>query len=168
MSHFRVVAALAFSVAAYVTTSLRVNAAEPLEAGIAFVEITPTTPFRMSGYFYERLSTGTKDPLFARAIVFRQGKESAAFVFCDLVGVTREISAPARERASHDTEIPVDHIAVTGTHTHTGPLYIGSLHDEFHDLAAKAHGTDPYDSAPYRAQLIDKVADAIVQANAAL
>jgi neutral ceramidase len=168
MHYFRLVAALALSITACAATSLRARAAEPLEAGIAFVEITPTTPFRMSGYFYERLSTGTKDPLFARAIVFRQGKETFAFVFCDLVGVTREISAPARDRASRDTGIPVDHIAVTGTHTHTGPLYFSSLHDEFHQLAAKAQGTDPYDSAPYRAQLIDKVADAIVQANAAL
>ncbi len=101
MNYSRLVAALTLSVTAFVVTSLRANAAEPLEAGIAFVEITPTTPFRMSGYFYERLSTGTKDPLFARAIVFRQGKETAAFVFCDLVGVTREISAPARrERAT--------------------------------------------------------------------
>src|ERR1700753_1036340 len=90
------------------------RAVEPLEAGIAFVEITPPTPFRMSGYFYERLSTGTKDPLYARAIVFRQGKETAAFVFCDLVGVTREISGPARERASHDSGIRVVHLAVNG------------------------------------------------------
>jgi hypothetical protein len=168
MSHFRIAPALALSITTVIASSCCLRAAEPLEAGIAFVEITPTTPFRMSGYFYERLSTGTKDPLYARAIVFRQGNETAAFVFCDLVGVTREISAPARERASHDTGIAADHIAVTGTHTHTGPLYFSSLHDEFHELTTKAHGTDPYDSAPYRAQLIDKVADAIVQANAAL
>ncbi len=168
MSNSRIVAALVLSLTIALGISCGLRAAEPLEAGIAFVEITPPTPFRMSGYFYERLSTGTKDPLYARAIVLHQGNEKAALVFCDLVGVTREISQPARERASHDTGIPVEHIAVTGTHTHTGPLYFSSLHDEFHELAAKAHGTDPYDSAPYRAALTDKVADAIVQANASL
>src|SRR5262249_44783339 len=93
----------AAAIAILILAARPAHAAEQLEAGIAFVEITPEKPFRMSGYFYERLSTGTKDPLFARAIVFRQGNAKAALVFCDLVGVTREISGPARERASHDT-----------------------------------------------------------------
>ena len=46
-----------------------------LQAGLAVVDITPSVPLRMAGYFYERLSTGIKDPLHAKAIVFRQGKE---------------------------------------------------------------------------------------------
>src|SRR4051794_40392101 len=79
------------------------SAAPPLRAGIAFVGITPPTPFRISGYFFERLSTGTKDPLYARAIVFQQGGESAALVFCDVVGVPLEIAEPARQKASEAT-----------------------------------------------------------------
>src|SRR3972149_645037 len=51
-------------------------AAEELQAGVAVVDITPPIPFRMSGYFMERLSTGTKDPLHAKAIVFQQGDEA--------------------------------------------------------------------------------------------
>src|SRR5689334_10513099 len=133
-----------------------VHAAESLQAGIAFVDITPPVPFRMSGYFYERLSTGTKDPLFARAIVFKQGKETAAFVFCDVVGVPSEIATPARHKASELSGIPFDHVAVTGTHTHTGPLYFMSLHDYFHERAVAKQGKDPYDSAPYREELIGK------------
>ena len=83
--------------------------------------------FACSGYFYERLSTGIKDPLHARAIVFQQGKESAAFVFCDLVGIPFAVTAPARKKASEATGIPVEHIAVTGTHTHTGPQFFMSM-----------------------------------------
>src|SRR3954471_7856988 len=100
---------------ALVAAAQAASAAGPLRAGIAFVDITPPTPFRMSGYFYERLSTGTKDPLQARAVVFEQGKESAALVFCDVVGVPAEIAGPARKKASEATGIPVEHIAVTGT-----------------------------------------------------
>src|SRR5882724_3600402 len=96
-------------------------ASDELQAGVAVVDITPPIPFRMHGYFYERLSTGVKDPLHARAIVFKQGKETAAFVFCDLVGIPYAETAPARKKASEATGIPVEHIAVTGTHTHTGP-----------------------------------------------
>ena len=40
----------------------------------------------MAGYFNERLSTGVHDPLHAKAIVLRQGREQIALVSCDLVG----------------------------------------------------------------------------------
>ena len=52
------------------------RAADELQAGVAFVDITPPIPFRMHGYFYERLSTGMKDPLHARAIVFQAGQRN--------------------------------------------------------------------------------------------
>ena len=44
----------------------------PLSVGLAEIEITPPLGYRMDGYFAERLSTGTKDPLKARALVFQQ------------------------------------------------------------------------------------------------
>lgn len=148
--------------------SLTAYAADELKAGVALVDITPPIPFRMSGYFYERLSTGTKDPLHARAIVFQQGKESAAFVFCDVSGVPFDVATPARKKASELTGIPVDHIAVTGTHTHTGPLFFTSLHDKLHDDAVAKKGKDDYDSDPYRAEFVDKIADAVSKSKAAL
>jgi neutral ceramidase len=145
-----------------------VPAADELQAGVAVVDITPPIPFRMHGYFYERLSTGTKDPLHARAVVFQQGKETAALVFCDVVGIPFSITAPARKKASDATGIPVEHIAVTGTHTHTGPQYFMSVNDYWHDQAVAKLGKDPYDSDEYRHVLADKVANAIVQAKADL
>src|SRR3954469_10430214 len=145
-----------------------VPAADDLQAGVAVVDITPPIPFRMHGYFYERLSTGVKDPLHARAVVFQQGKETAAFVFCDVVGIPFAITAPARKKASEATGIPVEHIAVTGTHTHTGPQFFMSINDYWHDQAVAKLGKDPYDSEWYRAALIEKIASAIVQAKSAL
>jgi neutral ceramidase len=145
-----------------------VQAADQLEAGVAVVDITPPIPFRMHGYFYERLATGIKDPLHARAIVFKQGQEMAALVFCDLVGIPYAETAPARKKASEATGIPIEHIAVTGTHTHTGPQFFMSINDYWHDEAVKKYGKDPYDSEPYRIELIDKIAHAIVEAKAAL
>ena len=46
--------------------------ADELLAGTAVVEITPPHGYRMSGYFMERLNTGVRDPLKAKALVFRQ------------------------------------------------------------------------------------------------
>jgi neutral ceramidase len=143
-------------------------AADQLQAGVAVVDITPPIPFRMHGYFYERLSTGTKDPLHARAVVFQQGKETAALVFCDLVGIPFAQTAPAREKASEATGIPVEHIAVNGTHTHTGPQFFMALSDHWHNRAVEKSGKDPYDSEEYRATLVEKIANAIVRAKAAL
>ena len=112
-----------------------------LQAGIAVVDITPPIPFRMSGYFYERLSTGTKDPLQAKAIVFQQGDESAALVFCDLIGVPLTVIYRARRQASEATGIPVDHIAVAATHSHTGPLFLRRLRDYFHARSVEQTAT---------------------------
>ena len=52
-----------------------------LTAGIAVIDITPPIGYRMSGYFRERLSTGTANPLHAKALVLRQGPQNAALVF---------------------------------------------------------------------------------------
>src|SRR3954454_15794283 len=159
---------LAIVLVVILSTLSTASASEEVKAGVAFVDITAPIPFRMHGYFYERLSTGVKDPLYARAIVLQQGKELAAFVFCDLVGIPFSETAPARKKASEATGIAVEHIAVTGTHTHTGPQFFMALSDYWHDRAVEKLGKDPYDSSAYQAELIDKIADAVVQAKAAL
>jgi len=105
--------------------------AEPLRAGVAVVDSTPPAPYRMSGYFSERLSTGVKDPLKAKALVFRQGDTGAALVFCDLIGMSPQVSRKAREEASAAAGIPFAHIAITATHSHTGPLFAGTLRDYY-------------------------------------
>jgi hypothetical protein len=152
---------------ALLVTATSATAADPMSAGVAMVDITPPIPFRMCGYFYERLSTGVKDPLYARAVVFHQGKESAALVFCDIIGAPASLATPARKKASELTGIPVEHIAVTGTHTHTGPLFFSSLSDYLHEQAVTKHGKDPYDPAPYIDELTGKIAEAVARANAA-
>ncbi len=78
-----------------------------LEIGVAVTDITPPTAYRMSGYFHERLSSGAHDPLRAKAMVFRQGETQAALVFCDLIGISLDVSRRARKEAERRTGIPV-------------------------------------------------------------
>ena len=125
------------------------------------VDITPPLGYRMAGYFAERLNTGTHDPLFAKALVFRQGDRQAALVFCDLVGVPRAVASRARERASAATGIPVANIAVAATHSHTGPLYFGGMHTHLHGKAIAAEGRDAREELDYPAQLAERVAQAV-------
>ena len=136
-----------------------------LAAGIAVTDITPPTNYRMSGYFNERLSTGTSNPLKAKAIVLRQSRERAALVFCDIIGISPDVSARARAQASKKTGIPAENILITATHTHTGPLYFGAMRKHFHDTAVAEHGTDPYEKSDYASELVTKIVKAITQAN---
>ena len=48
-----------------------------LKVGAAQVEITPALGFPMAGYYHERLATGKKDPLWAKAVVWEQGETKA-------------------------------------------------------------------------------------------
>ena len=41
-------------------------------------------------------------------------------VFCDMIGIPREVTGPARDRAAARTGIPADRIVIAASHTHTG------------------------------------------------
>jgi len=139
-----------------------------LHAGVAVIDITPPIGYRMSGYFYERLSTGIKNPLHAKAIVLRQASQRAAMVFCDIIGLSRDVSSRARKQASEKTGIPAENILVAATHSHTGPLYFGALRKHFHDVAVAKYGSDPCEKVDYAGVLSEKIAQVISQADAAV
>jgi len=87
-----------------------------LKVGTAAVEITP----EVGDVHYRGTSTGVLDPLMAKAVVFRQGERQAALVFCDVIGISMDRSGAVRKLAAEKTGIPLKHICVTATHTHTG------------------------------------------------
>ena len=66
------------------TTELRIGAAE--------TDITPPVGYRMAGYFDERLAMGIHDPLKAKAVVIADGREKLVLVFCDLLGVSLNVT----------------------------------------------------------------------------
>ena len=137
-----------------------------IEVGLARADITPPVGYRMAGYFNERFNNGTIDPLYAKVIVFRQDNQLAAIAMCDLVEMPREVSSKIREEASRVTGIPVKAIAVTATHSHTGPNYTGILRNKFHNDAIAATGKDAAESVDYPALLVEKVVEAIKNAKA--
>ncbi len=154
--------------AALLTGVGQTRAAEPaISAGVAVADITPPIGYRMSGYFSERPSTGTHDPLQAKAIVWRQGDEQAALVVCDLCAVYATVTDPARARAQQKTGIPAAHILIAATHSHTGPLYFNALREHFHNKAVANGGSDPCETVDYPAQLTDKLVQVIADAQAA-
>lgn len=148
--------------------SIGVAAGADFEAGVVVLDITPPRPYRMSGYFNERLSTGTHDPLQAKALVVRQGAVQGALVFCDLIGMNSDVVAKARAGAAARTGIPAGSILIHATHTHTGPLYEGALRKHFHDVAIAKDGRDRYEEPDYSEFLARRLVDAIEVAHASL
>ena len=141
---------------------------DQLQAGMAEIDITPPVGYRLAGDFKERLATGTHDPLKAKALILRQGNEQIALVICDLVGLSLNVTTNARARASRATGIPVSHIILAATHSHTGPLFDDVRRDYFHNLALATNGEDPHETIYYPTFLVERLVKAITQAQARL
>ena len=137
---------------------------EPFRVGTAEIEITPPIGYRMSGYFYERLNEGIKDPLKAKAIVFSQGNSTGAIIVCDIIGIFLEVSIPARKLIEENLSIPASHISIAATHAHTGPLYSGSMRNQFHSEAIARDGSDPHEKIDYPKFLIKQIVEVTKQA----
>jgi hypothetical protein len=146
-----------------VATAASVWAQMP-SVGAAEVDITPPAGNRMAGYFDERIATGTHDPLHAKALVLRQRRTELALVFCDLLGLSLNVSTNARARASALTGIPVPNIMISATHSHTGPLFDDIRDDYLHEAALAKTGADAHRTMDYPAWLIERLARVIVDA----
>lgn len=97
--------------------------------GFAKVDITPEAPTPMGGYGArgDALSTGVRDPLYARAIVIDTADGKAALVSVDnrrapTAAMMETIKEAAREQAG------IDFVMIVATHTHHGPII--ELRDE--------------------------------------
>src|SRR4051794_8784117 len=135
-----------------------------VQIGAAEIDITPPIGHRMAGYFDERLATGIHDPLKAKAIVLGQGQEQVALVFCDLVGISLNVSKKARALASQRTGIPVTNILISATHSHTGPLFDDVRRKYFHEIAIAKTGKDPHEIIYYPDFLSERIVKVIAEA----
>lgn len=92
----------------------------PFELGVGVADITPPVGYWRYGYPPVK-STGIKDSLYAKALVFKQGDEQGALLICNLLGIPRDLSRIIREQVSKEAGIPFQNITVSATHTHTSP-----------------------------------------------
>ena len=89
-----------------------------LRAGTARVEITPPVGHVMGGYANRKSpSTGVHDPLYATVLVLKSDEMTVAMVSCDLRSFPSErVVNEARRRKL------ADHVLISVTHTHSGPM----------------------------------------------
>ena len=110
----------------------------------------------MPGGFNANLATTAHDPLNARALVLDDGKTQVVWVVIDNLGVPKKVVAEAKELAAKATGIPVEHMLVSGTHTHSGV----NPADEPSAADAKA--------VAYRQVMLEGISQAIIRAHASL
>jgi neutral/alkaline ceramidase-like enzyme len=96
------------------------SAAE-LKAGIARVEITPSTLMPMYGYANRKCgpANGTHDPLFAKVLVLEAGDSRMAIVTADLGSL---VSDTLRREVATKLGIPV--VLLAASHTHSAPAFL--------------------------------------------
>ena len=128
------------------------HAEESFQAGAATNDITPTHfPAIIAGGFLESQSAKINDRLFVRSIVLDDGKTKIAFAIVDTCMMPVALIDEAKLLASRSSGIPVEHMMVSATHTHSAPAAMACL------------GTRQ-DKA-YASGLPGKIAEAILSAN---
>ncbi len=105
-----------------------VASAADFRAGAAALDITPQKlPVIIAGGFLEGKGTKITDPLFARCLVLDDGKTQIAFAIVDTCMMTQSLIDEAKQLASAQCGIAVDHMMVSATHTHSAPAAMACL-----------------------------------------
>lgn len=133
-----------------------------LRVGAASVKITPEVGTPMAGYYFLRPSEGVHDDLFAKALVIEKDGVKAALVALDLITTSRDLVEAARREIGGSTGVPSDHVMISATHAHTGPVITSrSARDDALGGASEL-------TRNYNAALPAKIAEAVRLAESAL
>jgi hypothetical protein len=96
-----------------------------IPVGVAEIDITPTEAIRLTGYGNrEQPTDDVRQRLWARALAF--GDEApAVLIAVDLIGVSRAVTEELARRLGNT--VRREQVAISATHTHTGPSLTGVL-----------------------------------------
>lgn len=93
-----------------------------LWAGWSKREIEIRPGHSMAGYIARNgASAGTLDPLFVRALAFKQAGLSAGIIVADLLLISNRWAENLRTHLARVLSTRKEHIVVAATHTHSGP-----------------------------------------------
>jgi hypothetical protein len=124
-------------------------------AGVSTIDITPEEPIRLTGYGNRTVPTADiRQRLRAKALALSGGGgRPSVLITSDLIGVPRHVSDEVARRLE-PAGIRREQIAVTSTHTHTGPMLSGNLPFIFGAPIPAEHQAA---SDRYTKQLVDKL-----------
>src|ERR1022692_5348245 len=95
-----------------------------MKAGVAKLEITPTTPLWMSGYAARtHPSDGVLVPLWTKALALESSKERRIVMgTIDVVGIPRSVADEVAARVNKQYGLKREQLLLNASHTHTGPM----------------------------------------------
>lgn len=139
---------------------LTVNAAVgEFRVGAAAVVITPPDGTPMAGYYRKRLSEGTLDDLYSKAVVFERDGVKAAIVVCDILTLPRHTIESARKLIEQQIGIPGQNVMIAATHSHTSPVVSGE------NTRDKLDGGDTEPARKFTENLPKLIAQSVAKAN---
>jgi neutral ceramidase len=96
--------------------------------GVATIDITPEEPIRLTGYGHRSVPTADiRQRLHAKALAFSDAHgRPSVLITSDLIGVPRHVSDEVARRLA-SAGVGREQLAVSATHTHTGPMLAGML-----------------------------------------
>ena len=95
------------------------DAPRVFRAGAATSNITPPLGGKIVGGWKPIEATHIHDELHARCLVLDDGTTRLVIVLCDNLGLPREVYDAAKIIVQEKTGIPVDHMMMASTHTHS-------------------------------------------------
>jgi neutral ceramidase len=132
-------------------------AAQPTEggpkqfrAGAATSNISPWLGLSINGNMQDHKATHIHDELHARCLVLDDGRTRLALVVVDSCMVPREVFDEAKRLVREHTGLPLDHMLMSATHTHSAPAATGIFQ------------SDP--DAAYQKFLAGRIADGVRRA----
>ena len=95
----------------------------PLNVGWGVAKITPPKPTPMAGYGdrYGKISQGVHDDVYAKAVAFSDGTDTAVLIGCDLLLVDHTLAEKIREQVAAKTPLKARQLFFTASHSHSGP-----------------------------------------------
>src|SRR5712691_8019205 len=116
------------------------------KAGVARRVITPAEPMWMAGYGNRnKPAEGKIHDLFVKALALEDpagGK--LVLLTSDLVGIPRDLSERVAAEVRQKTGLPRERLMLTCSHTHCGPVLLGSLIDMYDMPPEEAAKIAPY------------------------
>jgi putative membrane-bound dehydrogenase-like protein len=100
----------------------------PYKVGVGVADITPAHPIRLNGFGFRRTeSEGVYQTIHAKALAIDDGANGPAVLMAvDVLGITAEHYAELGRRLARKAGLKPGRLAVTATHTHTGPMVSGA------------------------------------------
>jgi len=104
---------------------------EKLLIGFCEKSITPDRPVCLAGQFHTRISEYVETPVMVNVIAIETAKDQTIICACDLGGISGRLHQLVKRKvASKNTQIDVNKIIVSATHTHTSLKYRANQYEK--------------------------------------